>query len=287
MNRYSILAAAAVSLTLAQPSRPADAPKGTDAFRAAENKRRAKFDALQAEVRSSLDKLRDHARADGPAAKAKVLKDALAPFEAHRNWLDALKLPWKRSDYELYPQSALIVGDRGYFPGTPRLAQILADDKALLSWGRITFLVQGLSFAGMADGETVTISPPLEVTGTYQYTTVLGAARTVMALRPLDTRYPDTIREPLDRKINELLAEIAKEQETATKLISQYKSEAAALDRAVRNERSAASKLDFAKAFLRDGQTGKAREWLGRVVKEHPGTKEAQEAERLLKNPNP
>ena len=46
--------------------------------------------------------------------------------------------------------------------------------------------VKGLPTAGMVDGEKCVFRGPMKVSGTYTYTTVNGAQRTLFSLEPLD-----------------------------------------------------------------------------------------------------
>lgn len=73
-----------------------------------------------------------------------------------------------------------------------KLFQIIDKENALTEWsegiaGDSTLVwLKGFSTDGLADGKTVTISRPVRVTGSKQYTTAMGTSKTVMVIEPCD-----------------------------------------------------------------------------------------------------
>jgi hypothetical protein len=78
-----------------------------------------------------------------------------------------------------------LIGDSLLSPIRVKVLQVLGPSSFLGTAGSCTFLIRDVSTQTMADGSLVKLTYPVEVMGTEQYTTVLGATNTIFSLRML------------------------------------------------------------------------------------------------------
>lgn len=76
------------------------------------------------------------------------------------------------------------VGDIGVIHFGIKLIQRIDDGIARVEIGKQTVFLSGIDFSNLADGDRFSCKEVLEVTGTKQYQTVLGAGRTEYILEP-------------------------------------------------------------------------------------------------------
>lgn len=79
----------------------------------------------------------------------------------------------------------LAVGDIGKWREPIKVRQIIEDDVARVELGDTTCFLKGVSVKNLADGDSFEYDKPLQVTGTQQYKTVLGAVRTEYIVEPI------------------------------------------------------------------------------------------------------
>ncbi len=94
--------------------------------------------------------------------------------------------------------------DTGFFTlETVKVKQIV-DDKSMLveelTRLKKNYWLEGFATRGVVDGDMVRVGCLLEITGTKQYTTVLGATKTVLVLEPypIDTTLPERREKEID-----------------------------------------------------------------------------------------
>jgi hypothetical protein len=83
--------------------------------------------------------------------------------------------------------SRLDVGSFGLMPDF-RVVQVVDDESMMVEVGHKTVLLKGVPTKDLADDDSVKGGVPVEVTGTHRYTTVMGAAKTVMLVEPTRKR---------------------------------------------------------------------------------------------------
>lgn len=76
-------------------------------------------------------------------------------------------------------------GDMGSIDANITVSQIVDDRTMLVMAGERMLFITGYSTANIADDDTIRYNVPFMVTGTQQYTTVLGARSTLWVLEPL------------------------------------------------------------------------------------------------------
>lgn len=150
-----------------------------------------------------------------------------------------------------------------YFPVTIR--QIIDSRNALVEIDEESFWLKGFGLGDLVDGKKIILTEAIYVSGTRQYTTILGASRTVLVLEPLTE---EMLRKKLRPPERDPQGHISGKPAAPTE--------------GMKPEEQAQVKLTLAKRLLELGNTQDARADLEKIVAKYPNTKAAAEAQALL-----
>ncbi len=154
-----------------------------------------------------------------------------------------------------------------------KVIQVLDPKKAIVTpvWAPddAWFLLEEFDTEGLYDGKIFDIDVAVETGGTYQYTTVSGAKRTIRKMKPVD----------LSSKHDEMLAYLRKKGLLDIDVLKEDKKESNTPKKS--NDDIAASKLRIAKLLLR-ANPEVAKERLQKIVEKYPQSEAADEARELL-----
>lgn len=141
-----------------------------------------------------------------------------------------------------------------------------SDFVGMISYGdfdtQIVWL-SGWNTDSVLTGAKMRIDDLIRVTGTQDYTTVLGANNRVVVIEPFDSR------PYLPYVMPEAEPEVVKPEPTEEELRE-------------KELRAAQAKLRLARQLLERDKTAKAKEWLQELVREFPDTAAADEARQML-----
>jgi len=164
---------------------------------------------------------------------------------------------------QLFPGTAK-VGDKGALAnkdpsGRFVVLQLVGKKDALIKGDGVTFRLQGHPTEHMAEGKSVDLPGYFKVTGTNTYETGSGASKTVLVIEPVSEEEKKDLEQGVQAKVHD----------TATAGDAQ------------KREDEASKKLLMAKQLL-DRHVDVAKARLTQIVKQFPGTKAANEAEKIL-----
>jgi hypothetical protein len=190
-------------------------------------------------------------------------------------------------------RAVALSNDRVVLSAAAKVVQVVSPTRALVRGFNSDHLImlRGVSTAGVTDGQLISLPGIYEVIDTETYRTALGATNTVFVVQPADLKTLDPLRsesnEALQKEIRHTKEQGRQVKAEVTGIIEHLRSVVAAEAAAKKSEaeeKTAESKLLLAKSLLNDSSK-KAQAWdrLDRIVKDHPGTKAAAEAEKLLK----
>lgn len=119
-----------------------------------------------------------------PMVRRQMLSDAQKKITQLGQQLAALR---KSGPGQFVPTlSGIAVGAGGNLRFPVRIIQRQGESAAIIAIGNTDAVISGINLKDHPDGDTISLTTPIICTGTSTYTTVTGAARTVLAITPFN-----------------------------------------------------------------------------------------------------